>query len=39
MDETANRRFYAERGIGARVGFGSRPALLVFDFVVGFTSS
>jgi len=37
MDETATRRFYAERGIGARVGFGSRPALLVVDLVVGFT--
>ena len=35
LDET--RRFYETRGIGARVGFGERPALLVVDLVRGFT--
>ena len=25
------RRFYGQRGIGARVGYGDRPALLVID--------
>jgi nicotinamidase-related amidase len=28
---------YRSRGLAARVGFGSRPALLVVDYIVGFT--
>lgn len=28
--------FYRERGIGARVGFGARPAVLVIDMAVAF---
>jgi nicotinamidase-related amidase len=28
---------FAERGFGNRIGFGARPALLVIDFLVGFT--
>lgn len=35
MDEV--RRVYAQSGIGTRVGFGVRPALLVVDFQLGFT--
>ena len=30
------KRLYEDRGIGARVGFGKRPALLVIDMSVGF---
>lgn len=29
--------FYRSRGLGSRVGFGSRPAVVVVDFIVGFT--
>jgi maleamate amidohydrolase len=29
--------FYLERGLGARVGFGSRPAIVVVDLVNAFT--
>ena len=28
---------YRKRGLGSRVGFGSRPAVVVVDFIVGFT--
>ena len=28
---------YAQRGFANRVGFGSRPALLIIDFIKGFT--
>jgi nicotinamidase-related amidase len=28
---------YQSRGLGARVGFGSRPAVIVVDYIVGFT--
>jgi maleamate amidohydrolase len=31
------RSLYASRGLGARVGFGSKPAILVIDFINGFT--
>lgn len=31
------RSFYARRGLGARVGFGARPAAVVVDFSLGFT--
>jgi maleamate amidohydrolase len=33
----AVRQLYEERGIGSRVGFGSRPAVLVIDMSVAFT--
>jgi maleamate amidohydrolase len=33
--ETA--KFYRERGFAGRVGFGKSPALIVVDFIVGFT--
>jgi len=29
--------FYRQRGFAERVGFGKRPAVLVIDFIVGFT--
>ena len=32
-----DREIYAAQGFGHSVGFGQRPALLVVDFVVGFT--
>ena len=28
---------YRSRGLGSRVGFGSRPAMVVVDYIVGFT--
>ena len=28
---------YRRRGLGSRVGFGLRPAVVVVDFIVGFT--
>jgi maleamate amidohydrolase len=31
------REFYEQRGFSGRVGFGTRPALIVVDFIVGFT--
>ena len=31
------RRLYVQRGLAGRVGFGSRPALLIVDFIRGFT--
>ena len=31
------QRLYDEKGIGNRVGFGSRPCLLIVDFARGFT--
>jgi nicotinamidase-related amidase len=34
---TATRRLYEARGLGARVGFGTQPALLVVDFQSGLT--
>ncbi|MGD9764828.1 MAG: isochorismatase family protein [Candidatus Binatia bacterium] len=36
-DRTETKRFYASRGIGGRMGFGKRPALLVVDFQRGMT--
>ena len=36
-DILATRAFYRERGLGARVGFGKNPALLIVDFIIGFT--
>ncbi len=30
-------REYQSKGIGARVGFGDKPAVLIIDFIVGFT--
>jgi nicotinamidase-related amidase len=37
--ELATRALYRERGFLGRVGFGARPAVLVVDFVVGFTDT
>jgi N-formylmaleamate deformylase len=39
MDSAETRRFYAARGIGARVGGGARPAVLVVDLTLGFTDA
>lgn len=36
-DADATRALYRERGFLGRVGFGTRPAVLVVDVVVGFT--
>jgi nicotinamidase-related amidase len=33
------RELYAKRGLLGRVGFGSRPAILVIDFILGFTDT
>ena len=30
---------YRSRGLGSRVGFGSRPAVVVVDYIVGFTDN
>jgi nicotinamidase-related amidase len=35
--EAATRALYEQRGFMRRVGFGVRPAVLVVDFVIGFT--
>ena len=32
-------RFYRQRGLSQRVGFGERPSLLIVDFINGFTQS
>lgn len=32
-------KLYRERGFAGRVGFGKRPALLVVDFILGFTDA
>lgn len=34
---TRIRKFYRQRGFAGRVGFGRRPAVLVIDFMIGFT--
>ena len=31
------REFFVQRGFSGRVGFGARPALLIIDFIRGFT--
>ena len=31
------RKFYGQRGLGGAVGFGERPAIVVVDFILGFT--
>lgn len=31
------RQFYGQRGLGGRVGYGKRPAVLVVDLIVAFT--
>jgi maleamate amidohydrolase len=33
----SDKEMYANRGFGNKVGFGNRPALLVIDFIKGFT--
>ena len=37
--ETETRDFYGEKGLGSRVGWGTRPALVVVDLAKGFTDS
>ena len=37
MSEAETRALYRDRGLLGRVGFGARPALLVVDFIRGFT--
>lgn len=37
MGDAETRALYRERGLLGRVGFGARPALLVVDFIRGFT--
>jgi nicotinamidase-related amidase len=37
MTNETTREFYQKRGLAGRVGFGKRPALLIVDFIVGFT--
>lgn len=34
-----DKEMYIQRGFSSRVGFGSRPALLVIDFIKGFTDA
>ena len=34
---TSTLDLYRSRGLGSRVGFGSRPAIVVVDYIVGFT--
>jgi len=31
------REFYSRRGLGGRVGYGARPAVLAIDFILAFT--
>ncbi len=33
------KKFYSQRGFSGRVGFGGRPAVLVVDYIVGFTDA
>jgi len=33
------RKFYSARGLAGRVGFGSSPAIVVVDYIIGFTDS
>jgi maleamate amidohydrolase len=35
----SDKEMYANRGFGNKVGFGERPALLVIDFIKGFTDT
>jgi maleamate amidohydrolase len=35
----SDKEMYAERGFGNKVGFGQSPALLVIDFIKGFTDT
>lgn len=42
MDQKDSKRTllqYEKKGIGDRVGFGVRPAVIVIDFIVGFTDT
>lgn len=33
------RRFYSQRGLAGRVGFGERPAVVAVDYILGFTDT
>jgi nicotinamidase-related amidase len=37
MSDQQTRDFYRQRGFAERVGFGDKPALLIVDFINGFT--
>ncbi|MGE0518536.1 MAG: isochorismatase family protein [Candidatus Binatia bacterium] len=37
MSDEKTAAFYRERGLGKRVGFGRTPALVIVDFINGFT--
>ena len=37
--ESETRQFYGEKGLGSRIGWGKRPALIVIDLANGFTHS
>ncbi|WP_083239088.1 isochorismatase family protein [Methyloceanibacter superfactus] len=32
-----DRKFYQEHGLGGRIGFGKKPAVIVIDLQLGFT--
>ena len=34
-----DKEMYQQRGFGNKVGFGTRPALLIIDFIKGFTDT
>jgi len=35
----SDKEMYKSRGFGSRIGFGERPALLIIDFIKGFTDT
>jgi nicotinamidase-related amidase len=35
----SDKEMYAQRGFGNKVGFGQKPALLIIDFIKGFTDT
>ncbi len=37
MSDDTTREFYRQHGLGGRVGFGTRAAVLIVDFIRGFT--
>ena len=34
-----DRKFYQEHGMGGRMGFGRKPAIIVIDLQLGFTDA
>jgi maleamate amidohydrolase len=39
LKNMSDKEMYASRGFGNKIGFGERPALLVIDFIKGFTDT